>query len=84
MPTYSRRTALKTLTAAALAATGGTLLNRSSAAGYEPKFQIEKGAQLRSLRWKRFVQGDEDVWVANTRKFTQLSGVDVVIDSENF
>jgi multiple sugar transport system substrate-binding protein len=30
------------------------------------------------------VQGDEDLWMANTRKFTELSGVEVRVDSENF
>jgi multiple sugar transport system substrate-binding protein len=29
--------------------------------------QPEKGAKLRVLRWKRFVQGDEDVYMANVR-----------------
>jgi multiple sugar transport system substrate-binding protein len=36
------------------------------------------------LRWKRFVQGDEDQFMANTRRFTELTGVAVVVDSENF
>ena len=83
MPMYSRRTALKTIAAGALAATG-VPLSSASAATYDPKFPIEKGAQLRLLRWKRFVQGDEEVWLANTRKFTQLTGVNVTIDAENW
>ena len=40
-------------------------------------YKPEAGAKLRVLRWKRFVQGDEDMWLANTRKFTQLTGVEV-------
>ena len=44
----------------------------------------EKGAQLRVLRWKRFVQGDEDQWLANTRKFTEQTGVQVQVDSESW
>ncbi len=44
----------------------------------------EKGAKLRVLRWKRFVQGDEDVWAANTKKFTQMTGIDVRIDAEGW
>ena len=33
--------------------------------------QPEKGAKLRVLRWKRFVQGDEDQYMANVKKFTE-------------
>ena len=83
MRTYPRRAALKALSAAALAAGAGPLLPPAAAA-YESRYPIEKGAQLRVLRWKRFVQGDEDLWLANTRKFTQVSGVPVRVDSENF
>ena len=32
------------------------------------KMTPEKGAKLRVLRWKRFVQGDEDVWAAEHRR----------------
>jgi len=39
-------------------------------AGRDLSYKPEAGAQLRVLRWKRFVQGDEDQWAANTRKFT--------------
>ncbi|HZF23413.1 MAG TPA: hypothetical protein VE030_08100, partial [Burkholderiales bacterium] len=42
-----------------------------------------KGASLRLLRWKRFVQGDEEQFMANTRRFTELTGVKVRVDSEN-
>ena len=44
----------------------------------------EKGAKLRVLRWKRFVQGDEDMWMANTKKFTEKTGVEVRVDSEGW
>jgi len=84
MPRYSRRHALKALGATALAATGATLLGRPANAAYESRYPIERGAELRVLRWKRFVQGDEDQWMANTRKFTQLTGVAVHVESENF
>ena len=43
----------------------------------------EPGAVLRVLRWKRFVQGDEDVWAASTRRFTEQTGVAVVVESVN-
>ena len=44
----------------------------------------EKGATLRVLRWKRFVQGDEDVWAANTKKFTEMTGIPVRVDAEGW
>jgi ABC-type glycerol-3-phosphate transport system substrate-binding protein len=47
------------------------------------RYEPEKGAQLKVLRWKRFVQGDEDAWLANTRKFTDKTGVDVLVESVN-
>ncbi|MDH3793414.1 MAG: carbohydrate ABC transporter substrate-binding protein, partial [Rhodospirillales bacterium] len=54
--------------AAALAASSG-LAKPGQAQSLS--FTPEKGAKLRVLRWKRFVQGDEDLWMANTRKFTE-------------
>jgi multiple sugar transport system substrate-binding protein len=48
------------------------------------KFDIEKDAKLRVLRWKRFVQGDEELWMANTKKFTDQTGVEVRVDNEGW
>ena len=56
----------------------------ASAAEAQLKITPEKGAKLRVLRWKRFVQGDEDVWAANTKKFTALTGVEVRVDAEGW
>ena len=42
----------------------------------------EKGARLRVLRWKRFVQGDEDVWRKNTERFVKASGIPVRVEAE--
>ncbi|MFL9877992.1 extracellular solute-binding protein [Herbaspirillum rhizosphaerae] len=55
-----------------------------AATGAGLKFEIEKGATLRVLRWKRFVQGDEDLWNANVKKFTEKTGVAVRTDSEGW
>ncbi|TCT02324.1 ABC transporter substrate-binding protein [Paralcaligenes ureilyticus] len=66
--------AATTLSGSAFAAEAGTKLN------YTP----EKGATLRVLRWKRFVQGDEDLWMANTKKFTEQTGIPVRIDNEGW
>ena len=78
-----RRDALKALGAAALAASGGMTLRQRNAAAAETRYPLEKDAQLKVLRWKRFVQGDEDVWMANTRIFTEQTGVPVQVESVN-
>jgi multiple sugar transport system substrate-binding protein len=46
--------------------------------------RVEKDAKLRLMRWKRFVQGDEEQWLKNTKKFTEQFKVDVRVDSESF
>jgi multiple sugar transport system substrate-binding protein len=74
------------LSAAAAATAAGAMarLTKPAAAQAPLMFQPEKGAALRVLRWKRFVQGDEEQFMLNTRRFTQLTGVEVRVDSENF
>ena len=49
-----------------------------------PQFKPEQGATLRVLRWTPFVKGDEDAWLANTKKFTEATGVDVRVDKESW
>jgi multiple sugar transport system substrate-binding protein len=46
--------------------------------------QPEKGAKLRVLRWKRFVQGDEDQYVKNVKKFSEKYGIEVKLDNESW
>jgi multiple sugar transport system substrate-binding protein len=36
------------------------------------------------MRWRRFIQSDEDQWNVNTAKFTSLTGVEVTISNEGF
>ncbi|MGH8767258.1 MAG: ABC transporter substrate-binding protein, partial [Burkholderiales bacterium] len=62
----------------------GTLLAHSFNAAAQTRFVAEKGAALRVLRWKRFVQGDEDLWLRNTQNFVQKTGIAVRVDSENW
>lgn len=50
----------------------------------EPQFKPEAGASLRVLRWAPFVKGDEDAWIANSKKFTEKTGIDVKIDKESW
>src|SRR5215203_7160651 len=59
---------------------GGPVLAQASA----PTFKPEPGATLRMLRWSPFVKGDEDQWIANTKKFTEATGVEVRIDKESW
>ncbi len=86
MDEYKRRDFLKTTAgvAATTALGGGTALFAADAAAQQYNAKPEKGAKLRVLRWKRFVQGDEDVWLANTKKFTQMTGVEVRVDAEGW
>ena len=39
---------------------------------------------MRLLRWSPFVQGDEDAWLALTKKFTDATGVQVRVDKESW
>jgi multiple sugar transport system substrate-binding protein len=82
MSRFTRRHFLRA-SAAAGVALGAPMLARESHAE-EFAFKPEPGAKLRVLRWKRFVQGDEDQWLANTKKFTEKTGVEVTTDAENW
>src|SRR5579863_8721421 len=44
----------------------------------------EAGAQIRVLRWKQFIQAEFDSFVANTKKFTEQTGVKVRVDAESW
>ena len=84
MSDNKRRDFLKTTAgvAAGAALGGGASLFAGEAAAQQWNVKPEKGAKLRVLRWKRFVRGDEDVWAANTKKFTEMTGIEVRVDAE--
>ena len=83
MPKITRREFVKTTAGAAAGVSlGASLLGRAEAA--DLSYKPEKGAKLRVLRWKRFVQGDEDLWAQNTKKFTEKTGVEVRVDAEGW
>src|SRR5215813_5576665 len=86
MSKFKRRDFLKATAgvAAGTALGSGSALLSTEAAAQQYKVTPEKGAKLRLLRWKRFVQGDEDKWAENTKKFTQATGIDVRIDAEGW
>ncbi len=61
--------------------------------GHPPVFRARRGAELQAggrckpqavCRWTPFVKGDEDAWLANTKKFTEATGVEVRIDKESW
>src|SRR5690606_31899184 len=72
------------LVSTASVAAASTLGSGSARAAETLDIQPEKGAKLRVLRWKRFVEGDERLWMANTKKFTEKTGVEVRVDSEGW
>jgi hypothetical protein len=85
MSKFSRRDFLKTTAGAAAAGTlgaGSAMWSEDALA--QSKWAPEKGAKLRVLRWKRFVQGDEDMWLANTKKFAEMHKIEVRVDSEGW
>lgn len=82
--TFTRRNVLQS--AAGLAAAGalGGRFATSPAFAQDLKFKPEEGATLRLLRWSPFVKGDEDQWLANTKRFTEATGVEVRVDKESW
>lgn len=79
----TRRTLLKAGTGAAIGA-GGLLGAPAIHAQATWNNQPEKGAKLRVLRWSRFVQGDIDAYMANVKKFTEKTGIEVRVDNEGW
>ena len=77
---FTRRDAIRT-GAGAAAGLLGTRLIGSRAYAQELKYTPEAGATLRLLRWAPFVQADEDQWLANTKRFTEATGVEVRVDN---
>lgn len=79
MTDFTRRDALLAGTALA-----GASLLPGAAAAQDLAIEPEKGARLRVLRWKRFVQGDEDAWMAHTKKFEDTYKIPVRTDHEGW
>lgn len=80
---FTRRDLLKT-TAGASAGLMAPSLFGAAARAQELSFKPEEGASLRLLRWSPFVKGDEEQWLANTKKFTEATGVEVRVDKESW
>jgi multiple sugar transport system substrate-binding protein len=87
MNDFSRRDALKIGAGAIAGGMVGSSLGAGTAqaqAAPTLSYKIEKGASLRVLRPSKFVQGDETMWLENTKKFTQVTGVPVKVESEGW
>ena len=76
MKQLKRREFLKTTAGVAAGATVGPMIWVKDAQAQWTNTP-EKDAKLRVLRWKRFVQGDEDQYLANIKKFTEKTGIEV-------
>src|SRR6201991_2448856 len=86
MTTITRRTLLQSGTAAAAAGalTGPALLDWTKAWAQSAPWKPEQGAQLSILRWKYFVQAEDDKFVALMDAFTKATGVKITISRESY
>lgn len=83
---FNRRRFLESSAGVATVATlgAGTALFSPLAQAQAINLKPEKGAKLRVLRWSRFVQGDIDAYMANVKKFTEKTGIEVRVDNEGW
>ncbi len=80
----SRRSLLKgTAAVGAVTASPGLLGWAKAWAASEMLHQPEEGASLQLLRWRRFVQSEEDSFLALVDAFTQATGVPVEVLNES-
>jgi len=86
MTNPTRRTLVKggTALAAAGALTGPALLEWAQAWAQAAPWKPEKNAQLSMLRWKYFVQAEDDAFVALINAFTKATDVKVTITRESY
>ena len=72
-----------TALAAAGALTGPALLDWAKAWAQTAHWKPEKGAKITLLRWKRFIQAEEDAFMALVANFTKATGVNVSVINES-
>jgi multiple sugar transport system substrate-binding protein len=86
MTNFTRRTLLQGATAAGAAGalTGPAFMEWAKAWAETTQWKPEKGAALNIVRWKYFVQSEDDAYVAITKAFTKATGVNVNINRESF
>ena len=79
---FTRRNVLKTGAVLAGAGAANLALWAQAWAQASP-FKPEKGAAITLLRWKRFVQSEEDSFMALVANFTKATGVEVKVINES-
>ena len=84
MSDVNRRKFLEGSAGVAAAIGAGSTLFTTPAQAQAITFKPEKDAKLRVLRWSRFVQGDIDAYMANVKKFTDTTGIEVRVDNEGW
>jgi multiple sugar transport system substrate-binding protein len=82
MSFFTRRHVLKTGAAVAGASAANLALWAQAWAQASP-FKPEKGAKLQLLRWKRFVQSEEDSFMQLVANFSKATGVEVKVINES-
>jgi multiple sugar transport system substrate-binding protein len=86
MTLFTRRTLVQggTAFAAAGALAGSGLHEWATAWAQAAPWKPEKGAQLSMLRWKYFVQSEDDAFIALIDAFTKATGVKVNVTRESY
>lgn len=83
----SRRSVLKggaaTIAAAAMTS-ADQLLNFAHAWAQSAPWKPEKGAKINLLRWKRFVEAEDQAFMAMIQAFTKATGVEVNVSNESY
>jgi multiple sugar transport system substrate-binding protein len=82
MSNFTRRNVLKTGAAIAGASAANLALFAQAWAQASP-FKPEAGAAIQLLRWKRFVQSEEDSFMALVAAFTKATNVEVKVINES-
>lgn len=82
----NRRSLLKGSTAAAAiaAVSADQLLNFATAWAQASPFKPEKGAKINVLRWRRFVEAEDQAFMKMVDAFQKATGVNVNISNESF
>jgi len=85
MTNFTRRTLVQggTAMAAAGTLTGPALFDFAKAWAQTAPWKPEKGAQLSLLRWKRFIQAEEEAFMELVANFTKATGVKVNVTNES-
>jgi multiple sugar transport system substrate-binding protein len=86
MTTFTRRSLVQggTALAATGALTGSALLNWAKAWAQSAPWKPEPDAALSMLRWKYFVQSEDDAFVALIDAYTKATGVKVTLARESY